>query len=272
MATQNLLLWLLLTGAAAVTAHDGQSDSFDADAALRQSQVAVGRQIPAYQFTDASGQAVSLADYRGMPVVISLIYSSCYHTCPVTTQYLKKAIGAAREALGGRPFQVLSIGFDVPADNPRSMAGFKHTQAVQLDHWAFLSGDRQTIAALTRDLGFSYRASPRGYDHLVQLSVLDEQGVLYRQVYGETYELPWLVEPLKEIVFKDRRGIRQLLSNIGNRVRLFCTLYDPVSGRYRYDYSLFIQMTIGGMVIIAGIIYLVREARRAQQLKAGKSA
>jgi protein SCO1/2 len=101
--------------------------------------------------------------------------------------------------------------------------------------------------------------------------VLDDQGVLYRQVYGETFELPWLVEPLKEIVFKDRRGVGQLLNNISNRIILFCTLYDPASGRYRYDFSLFIGMTIGAMVILTGISFLVREAWRARALKASKT-
>ncbi len=246
------------------------TDPFDKEEALRQSQAAIGRQVADYRFLDENGQTVSLSDYRGRPVLISLIYTSCFHTCPMTTQNLKKAVRAARETLKGKPFQVLTIGFDAPVDNPQSMAGFHSTQAVRDQDWAFLSSDKDTIEALTRDLGFAYYPTPRGYDHLVQLSVLDDQGVLYQQVYGQSFELPWLVEPLKEIIYAEQRGIGQLLSNIGNRVRLFCTLYDPVSGRYRFDISLFIQMAIGAMIILTGIIYLVRELRRAHRLKVSK--
>ncbi len=270
------LFSLALTFCTSVTAHTTEphqstSSDFDPDEALKQSQAAIGRKLRDYHFIDESGQSVKLSDYRGMPVVISMIYSSCFHTCPVTTQHLKEAIRSVRKSLAGKPIQVLSIGFDTPTDNPQSMLGFRRTQAVDADRWAFLSSDPKTLKDLTKDLGFAYYASPRGYDHLVQLSVLDDSGVLYQQVYGERFDLPWLAEPLKEIVYKDKRGIGQTLSNIGNRIRLFCTIYDPGSGRYRFDYSLFIQMFIGAMVIISGFVYLFREVRRGRNIKASVS-
>jgi len=253
----------------ATTALAGVNQDYDPERALQISQAAIGKPLGDFHFRDESGRPVALSDYRGMPVLISLIYSSCFHTCPVTTQYLKKAVRAAKDALGDRPFQVLSVGFDVPTDSPQRMASFRHIQAVKASNWAFLSADRPTIDVLTKVLGFAYYPSARGFDHLVQLSVVDDKGVLYRQVYGENFELPWLVEPLKEIVFKERAGVGQILDNISNRVRLFCTLYDPISGRYRYDYSLFIQMAIGGLTILLGIGYLVSEARRPRSLKKG---
>jgi protein SCO1/2 len=267
------MLCIFSAGVAAQTGGPGAAAApYDRDEALALSQAAIGRRLSDFRFLDENARPVKLSDYRGMPVIISMIYSSCYHTCPLTTQFLKTAVRAARDALGGRPVQVLSIGFDVPTDNPQSMAAFRRTQAIDTDRWAFLSGDKDTIEALIRELGFIYYPSPRGYDHLVQASVLDDKGVLYRQVYGETFELPWLVEPLMEIVFKERRGIGQLLNNISNRIILFCTLYDPASGRYRYDFSLFIGMTIGAMIILTGISFLAREAWRARALKVNKSA
>jgi LPS O-antigen subunit length determinant protein (WzzB/FepE family) len=48
-------------------------------------------------------------------------------------------------------------------------------------------------------------------------------------------------------------------------------LYDPASGRYRYDFSLFIGMAIGAMIILTGISFLAREAWRARALKANKT-
>ena len=108
--------------------HETQSSNFDADQALEQSQAAIGRKLRNYHFLDENGQSVKLSDYRGMPVVISMIYSSCFHTCPVTTQHLKKAIHSVRKSLNGKPIQVLSIGFDTPTDNPQSMLGFRRTQ------------------------------------------------------------------------------------------------------------------------------------------------
>ena len=49
-----------------------------------------------------------------------------------------------------------------------------------------------------------------------------------------------------------------------DRIKLFCTLYDPRSGRYRFDYSLFIAIAIGLACLSGVAIFLVREWRRPQ--------
>ena len=59
---------------------------------------------------------------------------------------------------------------------------------------------------------------------------------MYRQIYGGVFEAPALVEPLKDLVY-GRRSDWASLEGLINRVRLFCTLYDPRTGGYRFDYS-----------------------------------
>ena len=109
-------------------------------------------------------------------------------------------------------------------------------------------------------MGFIYFASPKGFDHLAQTTVIDAEGRVYRQVYGSDFDPPALVEPLKDLVF-ERRGNLNSLSGLINRVRLFCTLYDPASQRYRFDYSLFIALTVGflslcviGTILVRGLL------------------
>src|SRR3990172_4181561 len=64
-------------------------------------------------------------------------------------------------------------------------------------------------------------------------------------------------EPLKELVFGRRAPLADL-SGLIDRVRLLCTLYDPASQRYRFDYSIFIGMIVGvGSLAAVGFI-LVR--------------
>nr|MBC8519478.1 SCO family protein [Candidatus Thiopontia autotrophica] len=46
---------------------------------------------------------------------------------------------------------------------------------------------------------------------------------------------------------------------IGDRVRFFCTVYDPASGGYRFDYSIFVSMFIGFMIIAIGVYFLIKE-------------
>ena len=123
-----------------------------------------------------------------------------------------------------------------------------------MPNWSFLSADAGTVSALAGDLGFVYVESPKGYDHVSQVSVLDPDGRVYRQVYGADFEAPALVEPLKDLVFQ-RQGV-SVVEALIDRVRLFCTLYDPASRRYRFDYSLFVGLTVGAvsLLAIAGVL------------------
>jgi len=56
------------------------------------------------------------------------------------------------------------------------------------------------------------------------------------------------------------------LSALFERVRILCTVYDPVSGRYRIDYGLLIEVLAGLSVIGAVLFYLAAEWRRNRRL------
>lgn len=240
----------------------GADDSrFDQKTALALSQGVIGRNIGDYTLTAADGRQVRLADFRGKPLVVSLVYTSCYHICPLTTQHLAEVVRTARSALGADSFKVLTIGFDTPHDTPEAMRQFARDQGVDIPGWEFLSADAATMKGLTKDLGFIYYPAPHGFDHLIQATVIDAQGKIYRQVYGMNFEPPLLVEPLKELVFGTPTSA-SLFSTLSNRIRLFCTVYDPTSGRYRFDYSIFMGIIIGLMSIGAVGFFLIREWRR----------
>jgi len=223
--------------------------------ALRFSQAALGRSVANYQFTDTNGKTVRMSDYLGKPVVVSFIYSSCAQSCPVITQTLAAATEAAQGALGDDSFSVISVGFDTTSDTPDRMRSFARQQGIRVDGWKFLSGDLPTVLAMSENLGFIFYRSAKGFDHLSQVSVISADGKVYRQVYGEDFEIPQLVEPLKELVF----GTKVPFASIGDlvkKVRLFCTIYDPVSGRYRFDYSIFIMLIVG-TIVVGGMTVIV---------------
>jgi protein SCO1/2 len=236
----------------------------DRDEALRFSQTALGRQVSGeYRFTDIEGRSVALGGLRGSPVVVSLIYTSCYHTCPLVTEYLAEVVAMARQALGESSFRVLTIGFDTANDNPVRMRQFARERGIDDPLWQFLSADAPTLAALASDLGFTYVASAKGFDHLAQATVLDREGRVYRQVYGDRFPAPALVEPLKELVFATPPQAG-LVESLVNEVNLFCTVFDPSTGRYRYDYSIFVGAFVAFTCMAAVAVLLVRTWRQAR--------
>lgn len=223
----------------------------DAGEALQVSQKAIGNRIGDYVLRNIGGEAIDLRQFRGRPLIVNLIYTACNHTCPLIVQTLADAVGDARGALGSGSFSVITIGFDTANDNAVRMQSFARMQGIDMPDWYFLAIDGEQMRRLADDLGFVYFSSPRGFDHLAQVSVLDQEGRVYRQVYGEDFDSPFLVEPLKDLVF-GRAANFVSVEGLINRLRLFCTVYDPSAGRYRFNYASFIGFGIG-LFALAGV-------------------
>ncbi len=152
---------VLMAAASAAVAQE-----FDEKSALAQSRAAVGTRLADHSLLTAGGERIALSSFRGKPLLISLIFTSCDHTCPMMTSQLASAVEAARDAMGTDSFNVLSIGFDTRNDTPDRMARFAADRGIDDPRWTFAAADPDTIEALTRELGFTYFASPRGFDHL----------------------------------------------------------------------------------------------------------
>jgi protein SCO1 len=256
-----LLPWLLWSAAAPA------SDPADSERlAIELSQAAIGRQLGDMVLVDVDGSERRLADYRGKPLLISMIFTACTHACSVTTRHIDRSVQIARNALGGDSFNVLTIGFDTPVDSPMAMRAYASRHGVNDPNWQFLSSaDGAAMEQLMDALGMVSKASPRGFDHTVQLTVVDAEGVVYRQVYGEVFKLPQLVEPLKDLVLGRPAADDGVFTRLGNRVRLFCTVYDAKGDRYLFDYSLFAGMLIGVLVLGTTLIWLVMEVRQRRR-------
>jgi len=262
-----IALCCLLTSLSPAWAHDAPTAA-DPDAVVRYSQAAIGRQLTNHVMLDDDGASVDLAAYRGKPLVVNFVYTSCADICPMVVQSLSRAVNAAQDALGADSFAVVTIGFDAVHDTPARMAAFARSQGIDEPNWRFLSADKETVAKLSAELGFVFYASPKGFDHLAQTTVIDRDGRIYRQIYGAGFEVPALVEPLKDVVF-GRDGAITGLDSLLDRIRLFCTVYDPTRDRYRFSYTIFISVIAGaltlgtvGFIVVRAIIRLWRREAR----------
>lgn len=238
-------------------AKEAEPSVFDPEAAIAHSQKAVGRVVGEASFLNSAREPVSLTDFRGHPLVINLVFTSCVQSCPVIVQSLARAVDVAQEALEAESFSVITVGFDSADDTPERMRAYARGQGIDQPNWHFLSGDPETLEQLLEDLGFLYFPSPRGFDHLAQTSVLDANGRVYQQVYGANFDPPAVVEPLKSLLFGDLDGLTSL-NQIVDRIRLFCTFYDPARDRYSFDYSFFIMLIVGGLSLAGLATVLIR--------------
>lgn len=244
-----------------------KTDTFDRDQALSISEEAVGRSIGRYGFLTTDNRTVQLSQFFGKPLIISLIYTGCADICPMVSETLADAVDVATDTFGVDAFNVVTIGFDSQNDTPERMRAYARSHGINMSNWHFLAGSGAVIEGLAEDMGFIFMPSAKGYDHMTRTSVIDRTGVIYRHIYGEAFAPPQLIEPLKDIIF-GRLANASSVDGIVNQIRLFCTIYDPASGRYRFDYSIFIAASTAllAMAATGGVVIRALINRRRQRL------
>lgn len=255
-------------------AHAGGVPTLDERAALSASQAVVGSVPPDFTLLDRKRQPVRLSHYRGKPLLVSFIFTGCFTVCPTQTRTLHEAVKGLDRMLGPNQFNVVSIGFNQPFDTPQAMASFAAKFLIDYPNWEFLSPHFKHVTDLTSAYGFSLLETPAGFDHIVGVTVVDASGRIHGQVYGKHLTAQALGVPLRELILAapPADGLPSIDELIA-RVRILCTVYDPDTGEYRYDWTLLFQI-FGGLAFFFSVaVYLWREwrsqRRAARQAAAG---
>jgi protein SCO1 len=251
---------LLIAGLLPITSTLAAPSSRESEA-IAASQGARGRDLPDANLMTIDGKTVRLSDYRGRPLLVTMIYTGCIDVCPTFIESLRPAVEAAQKALGADSFATITVGFDTLQDTPNRMRAYARARGIDLPNWDFLSTDEANLHVLASAVGFAYYSRATGFDHFAQVSIVDAGGRVYQQVYGAVFEPPLVVEPLKFLVLGRGEPLSSLARLI-DRVRFFCTVYDPSAGRYYFNYSLFMTIGIGFACFGAALVFLLREWRR----------
>jgi protein SCO1 len=241
--------------------------ALDEREALRAGEAAIGHAVPDITLQDREGHPVRLADYRGKPLLVSFIYTGCFQVCPTQTRALHEAVKGLDAMLGAQQFNVVSIGFNQPFDSPEAMRSFARQHRIDEANWEFLSPPREHVETLTQAFGFSHVATPAGFDHVLGVTVVAPDGRIHAQVYGDRLRADQLGVPLRQLILgAPVPSQASTLSTLVERVRILCTVYDPDTGEYRYDYKLIFELIGGALFFFSALVYGLlewRDQRRA---------
>lgn len=236
--------------------------------AIAKSQGAVGQQVPQFTFSAAGGKSIRLSDYRGKPLIVSLVYTGCSDVCPAIVESLATAKDIAEENFAEDSFNIITVGFDTRNDTPERMQSFARAHGAGGSNWQFVAISGATVDEFAAAVGFDFVASAGGFEHPAQVTILDQEGKVYTQVYGGVFQPPAVIEPLKSLILGGARPIFSL-EGLGDRIKLFCTVYDPRTGRYYFDYTLILSIFIGATVLAGMLYFLVREVRKSVRASRG---
>lgn len=217
--------------------------TLDSEAAYKFSQDAIGKPVGDHVLLDRQGRPTRLADYKGKPLLVNFIYTACFQVCPTTTKNLQKAVENTLAMLGPGRFNIVSIGFNQPFDSPEALKAFSTQHGIHLPNWEFLSPAPAIVDELTKNFGFSYVSTTAGFDHVNQISFVDAEGKIVRQVYGESFTAQDIAEPLKAMVTGAPLPPQtSTLAELADRLRIICSVYDPLTGKYRTNYALYFEI------------------------------
>lgn len=154
-------------------ARPGSSDGGVADGVVSAQSPYVGATrppapSPAFRLRDQHGKPTSIDQFRGQPVIITFIYSTCEDTCPAAARQIASALDTL-----DRPIPTLAVSVDPVGDTPSSAQRFLNKMRLGT-RAKFLLGDRAQLAPVWK----AYAIEPQGpkFDHSAYVLVLDGQG------------------------------------------------------------------------------------------------
>lgn len=208
-------------------------------------------------FRDESGKSVRLGDFFGQkPIVLSLVYFDCPALCTEVLNGELRTMKAISLDLG-RDFDAVTVSFE-PKDTPalakakRDIYLGQYGRAGATDRWHFLTGDRQSIDALTDVVGFhySYDSSIRQYAHAAAILVLTPDGRIDRYFYGVVY-------PARDVRLGLVEASEGKIGTLTDHALLYCYQYDPMTGKYGVVVMNVLRAAGGLTVLILGIFMTV---------------
>lgn len=121
-----------------------------------------------FRLKDEEGRTVSVADYRGKPVVVTFLYTSCENECPTITQQIRGALDEL-----GSDVPVLAVSVDPGGDTPASARRFIAQQKMG-GRMSFLLGTEKELQPVWRSFGIQPQTA--GKEHSGTVVVLAPDG------------------------------------------------------------------------------------------------
>jgi len=135
-------------------------------------------------WTDARGAKLTLASFRGHPVVLAMVYTSCQASCPLVVSDLQVVEARLSPKLREQTRFVL-VSFDPARDTPARLLEFAASRKLDLSRWSLLTGSEEAVRELAAVLGVRYRPTGTGdYLHSNVITVLSRDGVARHRQTG----------------------------------------------------------------------------------------
>jgi len=127
-----------------------------------------GLEAPDFELENQDGDTVSMRDFRGQPVIVTFLYTTCEDTCPLQAQTVRGALDEL-----GEDVPAIAVAVDPPRDTPERARAFLSEQRA-LGRLDFVLGTRDELKRVWD--GFFVRPQSVTQEHNARFTLVDEGG------------------------------------------------------------------------------------------------
>ena len=164
------LLAVFALGATVLAAGGGDDDADLASAGSRFEGALMpeGVRAPDFDLQDQDGEPISMREFRGDPVIVTFLYTTCEDTCPLQAQTIRGALDQL-----GHDVPAIAIAVDPPRDTPERARAFLVEQRA-IGRLDFVLGSRAELRRLWE--GFAIRPQSVTQEHQARITLVDRRG------------------------------------------------------------------------------------------------
>ena len=211
-------------------------------------------------FNSEEDVTITLRELIDKPTILSFVYFNCPGVCNPLQESISSVVERTNMELG-KDYQILTISFDVtdtPAKAQKKKNNFiQNIVKEKADHWMYLTSDQESIDAITKAVGFKYKATGLDFAHPSGIILISPEGKITRYLYG----LDFLPFDLKMAIIEAQQGLAKPTIN---KVLQYCFNYDPQG----QSYTLSVTRVAGTIIMfIASIIFIGLIISRRRSMK-----
>jgi protein SCO1 len=147
---------------------DGSGPATAGSSKFEGSIMPAGVRAPDFSLRDERGRAVSMRQFRGRPVIVTFLYTTCDETCPTMAQTVKGALNDLKSDV-----PAIAVAVDPPRDTAQQALRFLSKQRV-LGRLSFVLGSRAQLQPVWK--GFAIQPQSVDQEHQARFTIVDKRG------------------------------------------------------------------------------------------------
>jgi protein SCO1 len=166
-----------------------------------------GDEVPDFQLTNQNGKRISLHQYRGQTLLITLIYTRC--PFPDFCPRVSHEFAAIERQLLAEPARygqthLISISFDPVHDTPKVLRTYGLSCAEKKDpalftHWEFAAIPQTELQEFSDYFALTYKEEGGLITHSLSSAVISPDGKIFRWYHGADWQAADLLQDIASV-------------------------------------------------------------------------